>query len=328
MKKVLRLILFIVMATILLISCSGNEQINAPIRQDAAYRLDIPLEGSLQNPAFSPDGKSIVFTRFRDGYNEGASDLFIYNLDTEELTILISDGNGNVNLPGSVWNEEIDSIVFSSAREPHDEIFLISEAERTGKEIQITSRTSRQSFEPSFSPNGEWIVFESHAIDVENDGVVTKYKVDGSSEYINLTPSADNCRQPNWSPRGDRILYQKETDGQWDIWIMNIDGSEKMMLRSGDGDKTDAVFSYDGAWIIYSSENDEVELANIYGIPILGGVPIRMTYSDGYDGAPSISPDGRQLAFESAIDSPEISSGTTIWVLDFEEGLGIYGDGK
>ena len=100
MKKVLRLILFIVMATILLISCSGSAQINAPIRQDAAYRLDIPLEGSLQNPAFSPDGKSIVFTRFRDGYNEGASDLFIYNLDTEELTILISDGNGNVNLPG------------------------------------------------------------------------------------------------------------------------------------------------------------------------------------------------------------------------------------
>ncbi|HHG83573.1 MAG TPA: hypothetical protein ENJ82_02390, partial [Bacteroidetes bacterium] len=33
-------------------------------RADSAIILEIDLEGSLQNPAFSPDGKSIVFTRF------------------------------------------------------------------------------------------------------------------------------------------------------------------------------------------------------------------------------------------------------------------------
>jgi len=32
-------------------------------RQDGAIKLNIDLVGSLQNPAFSPDGNSIVFTR-------------------------------------------------------------------------------------------------------------------------------------------------------------------------------------------------------------------------------------------------------------------------
>jgi len=162
-------------------------------------------------------------------------------------------------------------------------------------------------------------VFESHAVDVENDGLVTKYKIDGTSGYIDLTLSADNCKQPNWSPTRDRILYQKQNNEQWDIWVMSIDGSNKTMITSGKGNKTDAVFSYDGAWIIYSSENDEVELANIYRISVSGGAPIRMTYYNGYDGAPSISPDGRQIVFESSPDSPEISSGTTIWILDIAD---------
>jgi len=318
-KSVVRLDLFIMMAVVLM-GCAGGEGTDAPYqfpeRQDAAYRIEIPLEGSLQNPAFSPDGKSIVFTRFRDGYNEGASDLFIYNLDTGELFELISDGNGNVNLPGSVWNEELRAIVFSAAREPHDEIFLISEDGTTGSEIQITSRASKQAFEPSLSPDGRWIVFESHAVDVEDDGIVTKYKIDGTSEYVELTLAGDNCKQPNWSPMGDRILYQKQDDGEWNIWVMNTDGSNKAMITNGEGNETDAVFSYDGTWVIYSAENDEVELANIYKIPVSGKTPIRMTYYDGYDGAPSISPDGRRIIFESSPVSPDVSSGTSIWMID------------
>jgi len=316
LKNIVRLLLFIIAIVVFLASCLENGRTDSPMRQDTAYRVDIPLDGSLQNPAFAPDGKSILFTRFRDGYNEGASDLFIYNLVSEELSELISDGNSNVNLPGSVWNEKLNSIVFSSAREPHDEIFLIAETATTGEEMQITYRAKVQSFEPSFSPDGQWIVFESHEVNVENDGIVTKYKIDGTSEYVDLTIHGDNCKQPNWSPTGDLILYQKQDNGEWNIWVMSIDGLNKTLITSSEGNKTDAVFSYDGDWIIYSSENDDVELANIYKIPVSGGTPIRMTYYDGYDGAPSISPDGRQIIFESSPDSPDVSSGTTIWILD------------
>lgn len=79
----------------------------------------------------------------------------------------------------------------------------------TGEEFQLTNRQDRQSFEPTFSSNGQWIVFESPAIDVENGGVITKYKIDGSSAYIELTAAEDDSRQPNWSPAGDKFCIRE-----------------------------------------------------------------------------------------------------------------------
>lgn len=313
----------LLVAVIVLTSCSGEGSMDLPVtppggRGDSAHRIGISLDGSLQNPAFSPDGKALVFTRFRDGYNLGASDLFIYDLESGELSALMVDGHGNVNLPGAVWHGGLGEIVFSSDRDPHDEVFVIDAVASTGSEVQVTERVGKQSFEPSFSPDGHWTVFESHDVDVEDDGIITKVRLDGTSEYVDLTASGDDCRQPNWSPSGDLILYQRQVGGQWDIWAMRVDGSGKRKITSDEGNETDAVFSYDGAWIVYSSENDEVELANIYRSSVGGGRPIRVTVSDAYDGAPSISPDGRRVAFESSPIAPDESSGTTLWLIEVE----------
>ena len=285
-------------------------------RADDAIQLNIELSGSLQNPAFIRDGSSIVFTRFRDGYNSGAADLYIYDLDSGVLRSLISNNSSNVNLPGSSWDSVTGSIVFSSDREPHDEIFQISDTGTTGEESQLTNRQDRQSFEPTFSPNGQWIVFESHAIDVENDGVITKYKVDGSSAYIELTAAEDDSRQPNWSPAGNKILYQRNLNDNWAIWSMDADGANPEIITNPNESSTDAAFSQNGQWIVYSSENDDVDLANIYRIAVEGGESTRITSYSGYDGAPSVSPDGTRVAFESTAGDPDISAGASLWIID------------
>ena len=286
-------------------------------REDKATQLAINLYGSLQNPAFSPDGKKIVFTRFLKGYNKPPSYLYIYYLETNQLKPLVFQGKSNVNLPGSCWNDSTHSIVFSSERDGNnDQIFTIYEDSSLGTESQVTNQGDRVVFEPTFSPDGKWIVFESHEVDDEENGVIVKYKLDGSSGYINLTPKGDDCKQPNWSPTGDKILYQKEEDKQWDIWVMNSDGSNKSKVTDFPGNKTDAVFTHDGKAIIFSSENDDVRLANIYKYDLETRELSRLTYYDGYDGAASISPNGDKLVFESTKGNPERSDGATLWILD------------
>lgn len=286
-------------------------------REDDAFKLNINLSGSLQNPAFSPDGNSVIFSRFRNGYNQEPADLYIFDIQSEILTILVSDGSGNVNLPGSTWNDSINSIIFSSSREPHDEIYIIAVDGLNGSETQITERSNNAAYEPSISPDGQWTVFESHQLDLEDNGIVTKFKIDKSSSYIQLSSSNSDCRQPNWSPAGDKILYQKLEKGQWDIWIMDIDGTNQIKVTSGAGDKTDASFTQDGQYIVFSTDF-ELEYANIYKIPITGGTAQRLSHYGGYDGAPSVSPDNTKLAFESYAGDPDDSAGSTIWIIDIK----------
>lgn len=103
------------------------------------------------------------FTRFRNGYNKEPGDLLIINLESKSIKTLVSDGSGNVNLPGSSWNSITHKIVFSSSREPHDEIYIIDENGNPGDEIKVTERENRVAYEPSFSPDGSngttlWII--------------------------------------------------------------------------------------------------------------------------------------------------------------------------
>ncbi len=313
-KKIMAGMIWLVFTS--LSSCTKNSGENTVERDDNAIKLEIDLPGSLQNSAFSPDSKTIVFTHFRIGYNKPPSDLYTFNLETKELKPLMVDGNSNVNLPGECWNDALHSIVFSAERDDGDQIYYIPENGTTGDEIKITDRPYSIAFEPTFSPDGQWIVFESHKADEEENGVITKYKLDGTSGYIYLTPFGEDCKQPNWSPAGDKILYQKEENGQWDIWVMNTDGTGKTKVTNFAGSKTDAVFTNDGQYIIFSSENDDVELANIYKVAVSGGTPTRLTNYSGYDGAVSISKDGTKLVFESTTEDPNKSKGATLWLLN------------
>jgi|WetSurMetagenome_2_1015567.scaffolds.fasta_scaffold91389_2 TolB protein len=274
----------------------------------------IPLEGSLQNPAWSPEGDELVFTFFHDGYNLGPADIMIFNLKDQTIRTLIADGSANVNLPGSAWNPATHQIVFSSSRDPHDEIFIIPDQGRPGDEIQITDREEKVAYEPSFSPDGVWIVFESHPLDVEDNGVITVYKVDGSEPYRELTGPKDDCREPNFSPAGHSIVYQSFHGGQWDLWVVDAFGADPVKITGGAGDKTDASFSPDGRWIVYSTDDPEEDGADLFLVSVSGGEPLRATDVSGYAGAPSFSPDGRLIAYEYYPGDPDDSPGTSIWI--------------
>ena len=258
----------------------------------------------------------MLLTRFRNGYNQEPADLLVIDLVGKSERILVSDGSGNINLPGSIWNEKTGQVVFSSTRDPHNEIFVIVGSGSSGEELKITSRSELVAYEPSMSPDGQWVVFESHPIDVDNNGMIVKYAIDGTSQYETLSEVGKDSRQPNWSPAGDLIVFQVFDHGQWDIWIMEANGTSHRRLTIGAGDQTDPSFSPDGQWVVYSSEASGEDEANLFIIPTDGGSPIRVTQFEGYDGAPSWSPDGEMIAFESCPGDPTMSEGTTIWTIE------------
>jgi TolB protein len=287
-------------------------------RTDGATLLYAPpLPASAQNGAFAPDGASVLFTRFRHGYNEGPSGLFRLSLADGSLTTLLEGTDAdNVNLPGSSWNAATGQIVFTSDREDTEEIWMISANGDVPRRI-TRHRSPPYYGEPTFARDGAWIVFEAGTSrDETRRGSIWKIRADGT-ELTRLTAGLDggtDDRQPNWSPDGTRILFQRRVPGGdgWHIHTMAPDGTSVQTVTDGPSD-SDASWSPDSRWIVYSSRFGGLPLPNIFVVPANGGAPVRVTFSDANeDGAPSWSPDGRWIAFESHYDADN-DSPSSLW---------------
>ncbi|MEW6717550.1 MAG: endo alpha-1,4 polygalactosaminidase [Chloroflexota bacterium] len=289
------------------LSSDAQPAFGGETRSDGAIRLTTPPAGaSDQNPAFSPDGSQIVFTRFDNGYNAGPAGLFLLDLTTFAVTRLTpSEDQDNVNLPGSAWNGINARIVFASDRMEADDLWWVAP---DGSDFsRITTHSGPPWYiEPSWAPDGQWIVFEADA-DLPDDaqqGSIWKVRADGSGLTV-LTDGPGggmDDRQPNWSPAGDRILFQRRIPGSddWNLYTINPDGNGLQQVTFSPASDTDASWSPDGRWIVYSSDHGGLPVPNIFIIPADGGEPVRATFdATQEDGAPSWSPDGKWIAFES-----------------------------
>ncbi|MFQ5490821.1 MAG: hypothetical protein ACE5GE_08885 [Phycisphaerae bacterium] len=308
----------------------------------SAYNPDNP-RASAQNAAFAPDGDRIVFTLFANGYNQGPAELWIVNLDGSDAhRITPVEDQDNVSVPGSAWNEANDEIVFASDREDDDDLWAIHP---DGTGIRRITEHSEPPYwiEPVWSPDGQWIVFEADTeadTELEQRGTIFKVRSDGT-ELTQLTKRDGedfDDRLPNWSPDGDSILFQRRLpnmgDGDnWDIYVIDTDGDDVTNVSNApDSFNTDNSWSADGRWIASSSQfpadGQTPPHPNIvaFGVPAADGgqavpAPVRVTFSDSHeDGAPSVSPDGTLLAFESHRTADETSP-SDLWIIDVPESL-------
>ncbi len=278
-------------------------------REDGAQIIEIDAGGSLQNACWSPDGARLLFTIWQGGYNRGAAAVAVVDAGGGEPEVLTSGDGVHVNLPGACWVG--DAAVYSSDESDRDEIIVRDMA--AGVERQITDRSGLVAYEPTLSPDGAWVAFESHVDEEDSPGEIWKIRVDGT-DPVQLTAGGDD-REPNWSPTGDRIVFQRLLDGDWDIWTIDADGGDPVNVTDATSEDTDPSWSPDGGRILYSSDRGELDLASLFVIDADGGTPTRVTRADRYDGAPSWSPDGLTLAFESADGDPDRRGETTLWTI-------------
>jgi len=115
-----------------------------------------------------------------------------------------------------------------------------------------------------------------------------------------------------WTPDG-RIVYPNRTGENWDIWIVNRDGSESKQLTSDAFIDSQSSVSADGRYIIFQS--NRAGNWNIWRMDADGGNAKQLTEGNYVDGFPVCSPDGRWVVFMS------VRSGKwTIWKVPIEGG--------
>jgi TolB protein len=280
-------------------------------RSDGATQIPVAgLSGSLQNPCFAPDSSRIAFTRWPTRYNEGAASVHVADLSGAVISRVSPEDGTAVNLPGTCWNAATNRIVFS-LEDDHPDWPYSAAPDGSGLR-RLVSLEDRIAIEPSFSPDGLRVVFEVSPYDAEGNGSIYVANVDGT-DLRRLTRNADD-RQPNWSPTGDRIVFQRRRGEVWDAWTVRPDGGAlRNVTRTRRFSETDIAWAPDGRRIVFSTD-EFGEVAALAVLRTSGGRRVRLTRAAGwYDGAPTWSPDGATIAFEARRGDPDGSRGTRLY---------------
>ena len=199
------------------------------------------------------------------------------------------------------------------------EMELYVRAKQTGTLRRLTNRRGYDA-EASFSPDGQWIVFSStrDAYDrplsaaerkqLDTDPsyfaeiYIMKADADGSGAR-RLTNVTGYDGGPFFSPDGKRIIWRRFDEAGLiaDIWTMNLDGTQPRKLTDFGAMSWAPYIHPSGQYVIFASNKLGFENFEVFMVDAAGTKePVRITYSDGFDGLPVPSPDGKQLAWTSS----------------------------
>jgi Tol biopolymer transport system component/DNA-binding winged helix-turn-helix (wHTH) protein len=110
-----------------------------------------------------------------------------------------------------------------------------------------------------------------------------------------ITTGGGNYEGLAWTPDG-RLLYSSDTNGYWNIFLMNADGKGKQQLTYGIYDNLMPSMSPDGRYIFFTSNRNGA--ANIWRIDKDGSNPKQITFGAD-DIAPQCTSDGKWVVFTS-----------------------------
>jgi TolB protein len=129
---------------------------------------------------------------------------------------------------------------------------------------------------------------------------VYRVNPDGS-RLVQLThvKGGHDAANPAWSPSGRRIAYQSNPSGEYDLWVMNGDGTRQRRLLQDPGwDDEQPSWAPDGRRIVFARCGQFFE-CDIAVIGADGSAMRRIVGGHRVNSFPSFSPDGRWIVFSS-----------------------------
>jgi TolB protein len=246
-----------------------------------------------QRPAWSPDGKQLVFARHR-----GATIfLWLRNLESGKEERLTKTEHPEYDAVFSPNGKELLFAYDTASPNQGDiEVHRLDFESRKPTPVAVTEGSLSHEESPCWSPDGKRIAFTSTRHGNQELYVATR---DGK-EPLRLTSDPAVDAHPSWSPDGKRIVFSTNRWGDLELASIRPDGTGLTQLTTSPGLDDYPSWSPDGKWIAYASNRDRN--LEIYILDPATGREENVSRSSAIDNFPAWTPDGR-LGFVSNRDA-------------------------
>jgi Tol biopolymer transport system component len=225
---------------------TGNWEIYMRPVSGGAPQAITQSPGSEENPKWSPDGKSILFTYHGAGV---PSTLFTVSPSggiPQKIADHAVDGQ---------WSPDGKSICYVAPAEEKTRSLIVLDMKESKTKTLLQSEKGLA--HPSFSPDGKQIVVEADTgkkhglllVDVESGD--RKILTDDAFDYF-----------PSWSWVTGNILFSSTRDGNLKIWEVDPDGNVKK-ITDGKGQDFRPAPSMKGTDFVFYRENQSSEIQTL-----------------------------------------------------------------
>jgi erythromycin esterase-like protein len=267
--------------------------------EDAIRRLTDDAE-RVNQPAWSPDGRLVAYTRRREGtYREiwalRVADLLPGGAGAEPVR-LVSNFRALDSEPA--WSPDGGQIAFASSQnsdfDPGDQagvrldVYLVrldssGQVRLTGEgALEARPVDAEWNTSPAWSPDGGQIAFQTNR---DGNNEIYLMAADGSA-VRNLTRHAASDASPAWSPDGTTIAFVSDRDGNEEIYLVGVDGSGLRRLTHHPGPDKSPAWSPDGHWLTFHADRYTQSGSNfdLHLVSVDSSEVIRLTTHPDFDG--------------------------------------------
>lgn len=199
-------------------------------------------------PSWSPDGKKIAFSSYRDG---AQAEIYVMNADGTNQTRLTDFADEAFHPGHPAWSPDGTRIAFTGTIDGQQEIYVM---DRDGtNRIRLTT-VAGNDYSPDWSPDGTRIAFVSTR---QTGTHLYVMNADGTGQTRLTNNDWGTNYGPSWSPDGARIAFTRYSDDEVSqIYIINTDGtnltalthsSDSTVIHTASG----ASWSPDGTQIVF-----------------------------------------------------------------------------
>ena len=200
----------------------GTQVVVRDVQRGTSRRI-VHEQGVNMSPAFSPDGRTLVFASGSDG-----TDLFAVRLDGAEPPYRVTVGRGSTNSQPT-FSPDGRRIAFTTSRLGRNEIY-ITDSDGANPELLTTSGFGDQLYraDPSWSPDGRFVAFSTQiegrfqiATIGLRDRAVKQHTIDGVNE------------DPSWAPDARHLVFTSSRSGSKQLWVLDTESGRLRQLTHG-----------------------------------------------------------------------------------------------